>query len=143
MILGKISAVDDANGLQLIIDGEETPTQKKYRYLASYVPAAGDKVAIEESGGSYVVMGKLIDSTEMAGIAKKAAEADHAATATSATTADTASNATNAASDTSGKSFLTEYGVNLMTYSRYGKTYLCLCNSSGKQIDKSNSIFLY
>ena len=28
MILGKISAVDDANGLQLIIDGEETPTQK-------------------------------------------------------------------------------------------------------------------
>lgn len=143
MILGKISAVDDANGLQLIIDGEETPTQKKYRYLASYVPAAGDKVAIEESGGSYVVMGKLIDSTEMAGIVKKAAEADHAATATSATTADTASNATNAASDTSGKSFLTEYGVNLMTYRWYDKTYLCLCNSSGKQIDKSNSIFLY
>lgn len=143
MILGKISAVDDTNGLQLIIDGEETPTQKKYRYLASYVPAAGDKVAIEESGGSYVVMGKLIDSTEMAGIVKKAAEADHAATATSATTADTASNATNAASDTSGKSFLTEYGVNLMTRSWHGKTYLYLCNSSGKQIDKSNSIFLY
>ena len=103
MILGKISAVDDTNGLQLTIDGEETPTQKKYRYLASYVPAAGDKVAIEESGGSYVVMGKLIDSTEMAGIVKKAAEADHAAKATSADSAaqaDTATTANNAENST-------------------------------------------
>ena len=103
MILGKISAIDDSEGLQLIIDGEESPTKKKYRYLASYVPAAGDKVAIEEAGGSYVVVGKLIEATEMAGIVKKAAEADHAAKATSAdsaTQADTATTANNAENST-------------------------------------------
>ena len=48
MILGTISAVDDDNGLQLIIDGEDTATTKKYTYMASYVPAANDRVLIEE-----------------------------------------------------------------------------------------------
>ena len=60
MILGTISAVDNDNGLQLIIDGEDSPTTKKYTYMASYVPAANDRVLIEEISGSYVIMGKVI-----------------------------------------------------------------------------------
>ena len=42
MILGKVQARDNTSGLQIIIDGEDAPTTKKYHYLASYVPSAGD-----------------------------------------------------------------------------------------------------
>lgn len=40
MIIGTINAIDNENGLQIIIDGEETATTKKYTYLSSYVPIA-------------------------------------------------------------------------------------------------------
>lgn len=62
MILGTVSAVDNNNGLQLIIDGEDTATTKKYTYVSSYVPTVNDRVLIEKIGGSYVVMGKVIKS---------------------------------------------------------------------------------
>ena len=90
MILGTISAVDSVNGLQLIIDGEDDPTTKKYTYMASYVPSANDRVLIEEIGGSYVIMGKVISDVASSGIARTAE------TATTATTADTAVNAQSA-----------------------------------------------
>lgn len=93
MILGTISAVDSSNGLQLTIDGEDSPTTKKYTYMASYVPAANDRVLIEEISGSYVIMGKVINDVDSSGIARQAATAttaDTAATATNATTADSA-----------------------------------------------------
>ena len=99
MILGTISAIDNDNGVQLIIDGEDSPTTKKYTYMASYVPAANDRVIIEEIGGSYVLMGKVISdfaSSGMARVAQTAVNATSADTATSAQTADTATNATNA-----------------------------------------------
>lgn len=90
MILGTISAVDNDNGLQLIIDGEDDPTTKKYTYMASYVPTANDRVLIEEISGSYVIMGKVISDVGSSGIARTAE------TATTATTATTAVNATTA-----------------------------------------------
>lgn len=74
MILGTISAVDSDNGLQLIIDGEEEPTTKKYTYMASYVPAADDRVLIEEISGSYVIMGKVISDYNSSGIVRQAAK---------------------------------------------------------------------
>ena len=92
MILGTISAVDNDNGLQLIIDGEDTPTTKKYTYMSSYVPAANDRVLIEEIGGSYVIVGKVISDFTESGIARQAASA------TTAQNADNATNATTAAS---------------------------------------------
>ena len=52
MKLGTISAVDNTNGLTLVIDGESSATTKKYHYLSSYVPTAGDRVLIEEAGDS-------------------------------------------------------------------------------------------
>lgn len=94
MILGTISAVDDDNGLQLIIDGEDDPTTKKYTYMASYVPAANDRVLIEEISGSYVIIGKIISDKDLSGIARTAE------TATNATNAVNAENATTAASCT-------------------------------------------
>lgn len=88
MILGTISAVDSDNGLQLIIDGEDTPTTKKYTYMASYVPTANDRVLIEEISGSYVIMGKVISEVSDSGIARQAASANTADTATTAETAE-------------------------------------------------------
>ena len=90
MILGTISAVDNTDGLQLIIDGEDVATTKKYTYMASYVPTANDRVLIEEVGGSYVIMGKVISDVDSSGIARSAQ------TAVNATNAENATNATNA-----------------------------------------------
>ena len=86
MILGTISAVDDNNGLQLIIDGEDTATTKKYTYMASYVPAVNDRVLIEEISGSYVIMGKIISDKDLSGIARTAETATNATNATTAAT---------------------------------------------------------
>ena len=108
MILGTISTVDNDNGLQLIIDGEDTPTTKKYTYMSSYVPAANDRVLIEEIGGSYVIVGKVISDFTESGIARSAnVSASCTGNAASATTAAactgnaaTATTATTAASCT-------------------------------------------
>lgn len=78
MILGTISEVDNTKGLTLVIDGEETPTEKKYSYLASYVPATGDRVLIEEISDTYVIVGKLITNYNDSGKARSVATADNA-----------------------------------------------------------------
>lgn len=96
MILGTVYARDNNEGLQIIIDGEDEATEKKYHYLASYVPAAGDRVLIEEIGDSYVVIGKVIEQYSQSGKARTASTADSATSATTATRATNATNATNA-----------------------------------------------
>lgn len=96
MILGTISAIDDEKGIQLIIDGEEEATIKKYSYIASYVPAVDDRVLIEEISGSYVILGRIITETAESGISNYATNALNATNATNATNADNATNATNA-----------------------------------------------
>ena len=108
MILGTISAVDNDNGLQLIIDGEDSPTTKKYTYMSSYVPAANDRVLIEEISGSYVIMGKVISDITDSGKARTADNATNAVNATNATNATNADTATtctgNAATATTASS---------------------------------------
>ena len=84
MILGTISSVDSTNGLKLILDGEDEPTTKKYTYMASYVPEATDRVLIEEVGGSYVIMGKVIKDYSSSGIVRQATNATNATNATTA-----------------------------------------------------------
>ena len=123
MILGTISAVDNNNGLQLIIDGEETATTKKYTYMASYVPAANDRVIIEEIGGSYVIMGKVISDYDSSGIVRQATNATNATTAAScsgnAATATTASSCSgNAATATVSN---TTKGFDSSVKSEYGQ----------------------
>ena len=96
MILGKISSVDSTTGVKVIIDGEDTASTKKYSYLASYTPTAGDRVLIEEINGSYVILGKLCTRVDQSGIVRQAANATNAAHATSADSATNATNATKA-----------------------------------------------
>lgn len=67
MKLGTISAVIENAGLRLTIDGESSPTTKKYLFLSSYAPTVGDRVLVEEVGNSYVVLGKVVD-TEATGV---------------------------------------------------------------------------
>lgn len=122
MILGTINSIDDENGIQIIIDGEDEATTKKYSYLSSYVPAVDDRVLIEEISGSYVIIGRIITETAESGIsnyatnaansensknaenavnaqnAQNAQNAENAKTAESATKADRATNADNATS---------------------------------------------
>ena len=104
MILGTISAVDNDSGLQLIIDGEDEPTTKKYTYMASYVPTANDRVIIEEISGSYVIMGKVINDYDSSGIVRQADNATNAVNATNATNATNANHATSATNATTAAS---------------------------------------
>ena len=110
MILGTVYAKDNNEGLQIIVDGEDEATEKKYHYLASYVPAAGDRVLIEEIGDSYVVIGKVIDQYASSGQARHASSAD---SATSATSASSATTATKATQDESGNNIKATYAADL------------------------------
>lgn len=56
--------------------------------MASYVPTANDRVLIEEVGGSYVIMGKVVSEVAQSGVARTADSATTATTATSATSAE-------------------------------------------------------
>ena len=103
MILGTISSVDSIVGLQVTVDGEGSASTKKYCYLASYVPAQGDRVLIEEVNGSYVVLGKLCTEVNQSGIVRQATNATTAASCTgnAATATVAASCSGNAATATS------------------------------------------
>lgn len=89
MILGTVQAVDNTNGLSILLDSETEATTKDYKYLASYVPAVGDRVLIEQISGTYVIIGKIISTKANAG------QAAHATSATTATTATTANRVNN------------------------------------------------
>lgn len=134
MILGTISTVDADDGLTLIIDGEEEATTKMYHYLASYVPHADDRVAVEEIGDSYLIIGKVICASSQAGdvaYAERAGEADHATTADSAGTADKATG------DESGNNIKDSYAADL--YSSGGAT-IQLKNKNGVTIGSSVTV---
>ncbi len=60
MILGTIQTVTNNEGATILIDGETTPTTKKYAWLAPYAPRVGDRVLIEEISGSYVILGAVV-----------------------------------------------------------------------------------
>ena len=40
--------------------GETENSQKLYKYLSGYTPAAGDKVVMANIGGTYVILGKVV-----------------------------------------------------------------------------------
>ncbi|MEG0166183.1 hypothetical protein, partial [Anaerorhabdus sp.] len=96
MILGEIINVDQQNGISILIDGEDIPTLKKYKYMASYVPRTGDRVIIEVISGTYVILGNIIDEYVNSGISRVATTAGTAGRATNADNATKASTATNA-----------------------------------------------
>ena len=92
------------DGLSLIFDGEESPSEKHYKCNSFVVFAKGDRVRIAEDSGTYIVEYPVgnprktfeVDYAKEAGNAKtadSAKSADKADTATRATNADKADNA--------------------------------------------------
>ena len=51
----------DAAGARLTFDGEDTPSQKKYPYLAGQTLHSGQRVVAARMSGTFVVIGALAD----------------------------------------------------------------------------------
>jgi hypothetical protein len=58
--LGKVSSTHSSGRPQIVFDGEESASSKKYPYLSSYTPSANDRVLLVNVGGSHVVVGKIV-----------------------------------------------------------------------------------
>lgn len=58
--LGVVSSTYVSGRPKVLIDGEMTDSVKAYPYLASYTPAANDKVALVKFGSTWVVIGKVV-----------------------------------------------------------------------------------
>lgn len=58
--LGKVDPAYSSGRPKVVFDGETTASGKQYPYLASYTPAAGDRVLLAAVAGSYVVLGKIV-----------------------------------------------------------------------------------
>ena len=92
------------DGISLIFDGEETPSEKHYKCNSFIVFVKGDRVRIAEDSGSYVVEYPVgnprksfeVDYAKTAGTADSAKTAETATKATTATRSDTADKADDA-----------------------------------------------
>ena len=49
-----------ADGVTLLIDGEDEASGMVCRYLSSYQPVRGDRVYFQRVGGAMLVMGKVM-----------------------------------------------------------------------------------
>ena len=50
----------DTDGVTLLLTGQTTPTQKKYKRLASASVAAGDRVLCVRTSGTIIVLDKIV-----------------------------------------------------------------------------------
>ncbi len=53
------------DGIQLVFDGEEIPTNKKYKVLKSCSARAGDKVLCAKASGTCVVLGVIAAKSQI------------------------------------------------------------------------------
>ncbi|MEW6047863.1 MAG: hypothetical protein AB1609_15525 [Bacillota bacterium] len=58
--LGTIPAGYTSGRPQVQFDGEGSPSTRTWPYLASYAPAAGDRVLVAMLGNGGVVLGKIV-----------------------------------------------------------------------------------
>ena len=58
IVFAKIGEVT-SEGATLILPGESVATTKKYNYISSYTPTAGDRTAVLKYGGTMLIIGKL------------------------------------------------------------------------------------
>ena len=60
IVLATVYAVDSSHGLTLIFDGQNSPSQKKYKLLMNgHTPEVGDRVAAVKHSGTYIVLGAI------------------------------------------------------------------------------------
>ncbi|HBV97786.1 MAG TPA: hypothetical protein DEF36_12170 [Desulfotomaculum sp.] len=58
--LGKIPDDYVSGAATVIFDGEGVATTKTYPLIGGYVPAAGDRVVLQQCGHSWVIIGKVV-----------------------------------------------------------------------------------
>ena len=58
--LGQVATNYSTGRPSIIFSGEHEASSKKYPYLSSYTPKAGDKVLLVRIANSYVIIGKII-----------------------------------------------------------------------------------
>lgn len=58
--LGTVVELFAKGTAKIRFDGEETPSEKEYSYLASYKPSVGDRVLLASVAGTYVIMDKIM-----------------------------------------------------------------------------------
>lgn len=59
-VLGTVDSLFPDGSAKIKFDGETTTSQKKYKRLASYTPAAGHRVMLAVVSGTYVILGRVI-----------------------------------------------------------------------------------
>lgn len=84
-----------SDGVTLLFDGEESPSEKHYKCNVGATIQAGDRVRILKDSGTYVIE-YVVGAPNSRIKPANAVRADSAATATSATTAVSADSATRA-----------------------------------------------
>jgi hypothetical protein len=57
--LATVVGLFDNDTAKIQFDGEDTPSEKQYAYLDSYVPEVDDRVLLGILGGTYVILGKV------------------------------------------------------------------------------------
>lgn len=57
--LGIVTDLFENETAKIQFDGEETPSEKQYAYLSSYIPTVGDRVLLGVLGGTYIILGKV------------------------------------------------------------------------------------
>lgn len=58
--LGTISTGYTSGRPQVQWDGETAPSSRTYPHLASYTPAAGDRVLAVRAGRTWVILGRVV-----------------------------------------------------------------------------------
>lgn len=117
------------DGVTLIFDGQEAPTEKHYKCNSFVVFQAGDRVRIIKDSGTYVVEYSV-------GAPKTSFNADTADKATNADKATTATNATNAKKATSANYLIDGASDSKMVYLKItsGVLYFSANGSSWTEI---------
>lgn len=136
------------DGISLLFDGEDTPSEKHYKCNSFILFAKGDRVRIVEDSGTYIVEYPVgnprttfeVDYAKKAGQAENATRADaatRATTATRATNADEATNATRLNNKTESN-----LSVNTAKYftDRHSGSRLGFFNSSGGRKDAVSNV---
>ena len=122
MILGTIKSYTQNEGVTVLIDGEEMPTQKDYKFLSSYSPVIDDRVLIEEISGTYVIIGKISDNSSSDGnyslesgtsdniinLVNGSGEIISSVTVNNVSNANSATNATNATNSTNATNIINQ-----------------------------------
>lgn len=61
LLLAKVGSYTSGSGITLIFDGQTAATTKRFKRLSTYTPSAGARVLVAKIGGSYVILGAVVN----------------------------------------------------------------------------------